>query len=36
MAYAAETGLFDEALVNLLREMVDDISFGLDTRNRLQ
>jgi GAF domain-containing protein len=31
VAYASEIGFFDEALVNLLREMVDDISFGLDT-----
>lgn len=31
MAYSAETEFFDSALVNLLREMVDDISFGLDT-----
>jgi PAS domain S-box-containing protein len=36
MAYAAEAGLFDETLVHLLQEMVDDISFGLDTRNRPQ
>jgi GAF domain-containing protein len=36
MAYAAETDLFDETLVNLLQEMVDDISFGLDARNRIQ
>lgn len=32
MAYSAETDLFDEALVNLLQDMVDDISFSLDTR----
>ncbi len=30
MAYAVEVDEFDEALVNLLQEMVDDISFGLD------
>ncbi len=32
MAYSAEAGLFDEALVNLLQDMVDEISFSLDTR----
>lgn len=31
VAYASEIDFFDEALVNLLREMADDISFGLDT-----
>ncbi|HPF57570.1 MAG TPA: GAF domain-containing protein [Candidatus Competibacteraceae bacterium] len=30
VAYASEIGFFDEALINLLREMMDDISFGLD------
>lgn len=30
MAYAAEAGLFDDALVNLLQETVDDLSFSLE------
>lgn len=30
VAYASEIDFFDEALINLLREMMDDISFGLD------